>query len=513
MTSAIVIFGYLAVVTAVGSLLARRTQSSSDWAVADGRMGIILVAAGVAGTRIGGVGTYGVAGDVLQDGLWSLWYAVNTFLALAMVGLFFAVPFRRLKLQTVGEVFTKRFGSRRCQSLTSLCVQTEYFIINILEPFIIGSIVSTVLDIPFALGVLIGAVCLILYTALGGLWGSAATNVIHCTVVLAGLAMVSWIGLRDAGGWTALKMSVDSALAANLAANPNAVPAAEWWSFIGPGWAVVIAMFFSATIHTPAASVYVNFSSAARRERTLLPAFLLAGGVAALMPLLAGFVGMLTLGKYGADSGLSSYRSITQLALDISPLLGGIALAAILAAVISSGGPILLSSSTMLVRDWLPKIDGLAQSQQLMALRVTTVIYGLVAALIAWKGQIGSILDLLLLGFAMVVPPAIALAYVLYWRRTTEAASFWGIAVGYGAGLAWYAGIRWAESAGWSAGEGAGALANFAQWGFVNGGGVDPSYITTLVPLVLIPVMSLLGKDVVNGTSTAFRKQLSTPAG
>ena len=94
--------------------------------------GLLLVAVGVAGTRIGGVGTYGVAGDVVNQGLWSLWYAVNTLLALALVGCFFAVPFRRLQVRTVAEVFLRRFGSRRCQVLTSLCVQTEYLIVFIL---------------------------------------------------------------------------------------------------------------------------------------------------------------------------------------------------------------------------------------------------------------------------------------------------------------------------------------------------------------------------------------------
>ncbi len=486
---ALVILGYLVLVTIVGVALSRRNRSSADWAVADGRMGIVLIAAGVAGTRIGGVGTYGVAGDVMSTGVWNLWYAVNTFLALAMVGLFFAVPFRRLRVQTVSEVFTQRFGPRRCQTLTSLCVQTEYLIINILEPFVIGSIVSAVLGIPFSVGVLIGAACLILYTSLGGLWGSAVTNVIHCAVILLGLLLVCWIGLRDAGGFGPLHRAVDAA----LAATPEGVTSKQWWSFVGVGWGAVIAMFFSATIHTPAASVYVNFSSAAKRERNLLPAFLLGGVIAALMPLLAGFIGMLTLARYGSGAGISSYRAITSLALDLSPLLGGIALAAILAAVISSGGPILLASSTMFVRDWLPKVEKLPQRRQLAILRATTVIYGLIAALIAWLGTIGSILDLLLLGFAMVVPPAIALGFVLYWRRTTETACFWGILIGYSGGLSWYAAIRWAEATSWLAqGPSAGSATESAlHSAFVANGGIDPSYITTLIPLLIIPLMSL----------------------
>ena len=38
-----------------------------------------------------------------------------------------------------------RFGGNRCQILTSLCVQTEYFIVDIIEAYLIASIVSEML--------------------------------------------------------------------------------------------------------------------------------------------------------------------------------------------------------------------------------------------------------------------------------------------------------------------------------------------------------------------------------
>jgi Na+/proline symporter len=214
------------------------------------------------------------------------------------------------------------------------------------------------------------------------------------------------------------------------------------------------------------------------------------------MPFLAGWIGMQTLAEYGAESGLSSYTAITKLAVDLSPWVGGIALAAILAAVISSGGPILLASATMFVQDWLPFARRLPSKKRLAAFRLTTVIYGLVAAFIAWRGDIGSILDLLLLGFAMVVPPAVAVGYVLYWPRATERACFWGIASGYTLGLAWYALIRWAAWVGFEAGPDAPLPARVFHTLFVfRGEGIDPSYITTILPLLAIPILSLIDRD------------------
>ncbi len=472
-----VTIAYLVGTTLVGMLMLRRSRVGDDWAVAGGRMGVLLIAVGIAGTRVGGAATYGVAGDVITDGVWNMWYAVNTFLALALVGIFYAVPYRRLGIQTVGEVFVRRFGSRRCQWLTSLCVQMEYLIVNIIEPYVIGRILSALTGMPAGLAVLLAGVIIVSYTATGGIWGSAVTNLIHCVAILGGLAAVALIGLNHLGGWERVTSAVDAALV-------SGGDAAAWWSVAGAGWLPVVGMFFAATMHTPAASVYVNFAASGRDERAVRKAFVLGGLIAMPMPLLAGIIGIETLAKYGAAAQVASYHTLTRLALDINPWVGGIAIAAVLAAVVSSGGPILLSSATMFVRDWLPGSSGWSQARRLRAYRTTTIVYGMLAAAGAWLGPITSILDLLLFGFAMVVPPAIAVTFVLYWPRTTEAGAFWGMTLGFGGGLVWYA---------------------LSQVILPHGDTtIDPSYPTTLIPLVAVPVISLLTPDRVEGKRTFY---------
>jgi SSS family solute:Na+ symporter len=491
----VVIVVYLASVTAVGMALAKRTTSAGDWAVAGGSMGTVMLAVGIAGTRIGGAGTYGVSGNVITGGVWNLWwYGISTFLAMLIMGLFFAVPYRRLALQTVGEIFTARFGSRRNQVLTSLCVQTEYFIVNIIEAYVIGAILVGLTDgrLPMLAGTLIACLIMVSYISSGGLWGAATTNLVHCGVILIGLLAIGSIGIGQLGGWQDVTRAVDAHLASAT------LDHAAWWSFTGLGWGAAVGMVFSVAIHTPAASIYTNFATAAKSERVLLRAFLLAGAVAAAMPLLAGVIGILTMARYGPDAGLMGYANITQLATEISPWIGGLALAAVLAAVISSGGPILLSSATMFVRDWLPSARSSSPTGKLRLYRITTAVYGVLAAVLAWlvSTTTVSILDMLLFGFAVVVPPAIAVAYLIYWRRTTEAGAFWGMVAGYAAGLLWFAAIKWAVATGLQAPPGSGVLRQMMHFLFVNRGqGVDPSYVTTLVPLATVPIVSLLTRD------------------
>jgi SSS family solute:Na+ symporter len=474
-----VIGAYLVGTTLIGILMVRRSRAGDDWAVASGTMGALMIAVGIAGTRVGGAATYGVAGDVITQGVWNMWYAANTFLALALIGIFYAVPYRRLGIHTVGEVFLQRFNSRRCQWLTSLCVQIEYLIVNIIEPYVIGRILTAMTGIPFGITVLISGVIIVSYTASGGIWGSAATNLIHCIAILGGLGAVAAIGMNHLGGWDQMMASVDAAIA-------TTDHAASFWGIAGAGWLPVIGMFFAATIHTPAASVYCNFAAAGRDERTVRRAFIWGGVIAAPMPLLAGLIGLETLAKYGAAAQLASYQTLTRLAVDINPWVGGIALAAVLAAVVSSGGPILLSSATMFVRDWIPASATWTQQRRLRAYRTTTVIYGMAAAVAAWLGPITSILDLLLFGFAMVVPPAIAVTFALYWKRTTEAGAFYGMALGFAGGLLWYALTHFV----------------FPEQADV----IDPSYPTTIIPLIAVPAISLLTREHAEGRDAFYAR-------
>jgi SSS family solute:Na+ symporter len=499
----VVIVVYMVLVTAVGALFARRTAGSKDWAVAGGGMGMLMIVVGVAGTRIGGGGTYGVAGSVMSGGVWYMWwYGITTFLALAIVGLFFVKPYRRMGLQTVGEIFTIRFGSRKNQTLTSLCVQIEYFIVNLIEAYVIAVVIKgvtadTAYPISMGGGVLIAAFVLVTYISLGGLWGAAVTNLIHCVVILGGLAAVGIMGVDQLGGWGAVTDSVNGYLDA------SEKDYSGFWQFTGAGLGVVFGMFFSASVHTPAASVYTNYASAAKNEKILVPAFLLAGVLGGLMPILAGVIGILTIANYGLDTGTAGYTNLTKVATDISPVVGSIALAAVLAAVISSGGPILLSSATMFVRDWLPFTDKYSPEKKLRMYRITTAVYGLIAAFCAWSvSEVEglSILDLLLFGFAMVVPPAIAIGYLIYWKRTTEMGAFWGMATGLASGLLWFAAIKYAIYIEYSVTENSSSLERLIHFCFVNNGkGIDPSYATTFVPLIVVPLVSMFTRETEEG--------------
>ena len=92
----------------------------------------------------------------------------------------------------------------------------------------------------------------------------------------------------------------------------------------------------------------------------------------------------------------------------------------------------------------------------------------------------------------MVLPAAIVVAFVLYWRRTTEQGAYWGMLTGYAAGVVWFALVKWALWIGLLAPEGASAPVRLLVTLLTGQGeGLDPAYVTTVVPLLVVPAVSL----------------------
>ena len=177
--------------------------------------------------------------------------------------------------------------------------------------------------------------------------------------------------------------------------------------------------------------------------------------------------------------------------MDTGPILGGIALAAVLAAVISSGAPILLASATMFVNDWIPAAKEYDSDRKLRAYKIVTVLYGTAAAVIAWLGNISSVLQLLLLGFAMVVP-----------RLSRSDMCFTGGGqLSRACSGVWRPGLQ-VELVMWLFNTLFGGAENATAGGFAQawyelitflGEWRDPSFLTLMLPLIVIPAVSLMG--------------------
>ena len=89
--------------------------------------------------------------------------------------------------------------------------------------------------------------------------------------------------------------------------------------------------------------------------------------------------------------------------------------------------------------------------------------------------------------------PTVTAIFPVAGSITTEKGAFWGMLIGYVGGGVWFLLIKWALWIDLQAPPGYTPLREI--WVFLltrDGVGLDPSYVTTVIPLITVPAVSLL---------------------
>ena len=212
----------------------------------------------------------------------------------------------------------------------------------------------------FRAGCIVGGLVVTVYFSAGGLRTAAWVNVVQLVVLLAGFGLALPFGLAAAGGWGAITEAT------------AAVPG--YWSFWeggGSGWFYVV-MLGPAFVVSPGLlqKIYGARDDAAVRTGVGLNAAALL--LFAIVPVL---LGMMARTAY-PDLGAPEQALPTLLRDALPPLLGGLGLAALFSAEVSSADAILFMLSTSLSQDLYRRVLDPAASES----RVLAVARGAAAA-------------------------------------------------------------------------------------------------------------------------------------
>src|SRR6476646_11302109 len=193
---------------AVGLVASRRGRegSTADFIVAGRQMPLWIAALTMTATWVDGgylLGTTeGAYKSSIQLGIQGgLCFGISLILG----GLFFAREMRRFGFTTLIDPFEARFGKRWAAVLFLPALAGELFWSAELL-VAIGSTFGVLLGMPLTSAILLSAVVTTAYTALGGMWSVAYTDVFQLALVVIGLAAALPFVLNGAGGlahvWT-----------------------------------------------------------------------------------------------------------------------------------------------------------------------------------------------------------------------------------------------------------------------------------------------------------------------
>ena len=415
---------YMVAMLTVGYFASKRTHSVAEFMVAGRSLPVWLCSITVIATWFGGAMMLGGAGAAYDEGMMGViedpWGGA---LALLLIGLFFARLFRRLRIITVVDFMEQRYGRvAGAAMMVSSLFANIMWAASMLVAF--GTIFNALTDVPMEAGILVGALIIILYTMIGGMWAVALTDFAQLTIIMAGLLVLFVVVLVDAGGWGQIYPRLDEHTFRMI---PFDNSLDQWLNYLR-AWTIIGIVDISA-------QTLFQRVAAAKTERVAQNAFYIgAAGYLffGMLAVLLGIIGTVTMPELA-----NSETIIPELAkAHLHPVAIAIFVGAVLAAIMSTGDSVLLASASVIAKNILPYIrrDPSDRLSMLVA-RWSIPACGLVAILIAMKIQVvfNLMVDANILGLAAIIVPFVL---GVWWTKANRTGALSAMAVGLSAWLA-----------------------------------------------------------------------------
>ena len=332
---------YAALLVGAGLLVGRRVKSPGDFFVASRSLPASMVFVTMLAANIGAGSTVGATGLGYRHGLSAWWWSGSAAIGCLVLGWLVAPRMHRLAVEhgffTVGDFLEWRFD-RSVRVLIAAVLWLGTLALLAGQLIAMAWAFEVIAGLPRVAGALLSALILVLYFSGGGLLASAWVNLLQLVTLLVGFLIALPFAWSAAGGWAGLRG----------AAGPEA--AASYGSFTGMGVAGILglAVVFVPSFFVSPGLIQKTFgarSASAARRASLGNAAALAAF--AFVPALFGMT-MRALSPGLGNPELALPRLTTDV---LPPWLGGLALAALFAAEISTADAVLFMLATSLSRD------------------------------------------------------------------------------------------------------------------------------------------------------------------
>ncbi|MEM6316707.1 MAG: sodium:solute symporter family protein [Bacteroidota bacterium] len=322
----------------------KKEENVTDVMLAGRSLPIGIAILTMAATWVGGGFINGTAEAAAASGL--VWVQAPWGYALSLIvgGLFFARKMRRYEFKTMLDPLEQRFGKKMAAVLFLPALTGEIFWTAAIL-MALGTTFGTVLGLATTPAIILSAIIAIAYTALGGLWAVALTDVVQVILLIGGLFLVVPFTLESLGGWTTVwtTYQADKGAAASFFPSQEALGDYYWnW------WDYALLLVFGGLPW----QVYFQRVLASKDEKTAVRLSLFAGVFCLLAAVPAGMIGIAgavadwaTLGIPAPPDSASMLPHVVRYLTN--PWVATIGLGAVAAAVMSSADSSILSASSM----------------------------------------------------------------------------------------------------------------------------------------------------------------------
>ncbi len=407
---------YLMISVAIGLYAARLVHNSSDYTNAGRSLPLYIVIATVFATWFGSETVLGIPAKFANEGLRGVIEdPFGASLCLIFVGLFLARKLYRMNLLTIGDYYRFRYN-KVVEIIVSLCIVISYLGWVSAQITALGLVFNVLSQgtISLAMGMVIGATIVLIYTLFGGMWSVALTDFFQMTIIVIGLLYIAYLVADMAGG--AGVVIEHASQEGRLIFFPQPTTS-EVLAFIGAG---VTIMFGS----MPQQDVFQRVMSARSENISVIGA--VAGGslyfVFAFVPMFLAYAAQLIdPAMFASLINHDAQMILPTLVLSHTPILAQILFfGALLSAIMSTASGTLLAPSITLTENIIREFVPMNDTQLLFTTRVVVIIFTVIVTTFALLSQGMPIYEMV--GNAYKVPLVgafIPLVMGLYWRRAT----------------------------------------------------------------------------------------------
>ena len=443
----IAIIIYLAGMIAIGWIYSKRTSNVGDFYLGGRKLGPLTTAMSAEASDMSSWLLLGLPGVAyisgIADAAWTaIGLAVGTYLNWLIVAKRIRAYTAHVNAITVPDFFSKRYHDKRnLLSCIAALVIIIFFVPYTASGFAAcGKLFKSLFGMDYTAAMLLSAVVIVGYTVLGGFMAASMTDLIQSIVMTIALIVVFGFGISAAGGLGAV-MENARALPGYLKLTQSydiAGNAASPYGFLTIASTLAWGLGYFGMPHVLLRFMAIGDAQKLKLSRRVASVWVVISMAAAVM---IGVVGN-ALSKVGAVESFTTSSEAETIIIRIADLIashgwlaalvGGMILAGILAATMSTADSQLLAASSSvsqnLFRDFLH--IRMSKRTEMVLARGSVVAISVIAAFIAAdpNSSVFNIVSFAWAGFGAAFGPVVLLA--LFWRRSNRAGALAGMIAG-----------------------------------------------------------------------------------
>lgn len=430
-----IIVCYLVGMVAIGIYFMKKNSSTGDYYLGGRQLGPFVTAMSAEASDMSSWLLMGLPGVAYLTGIAdAAWTAIGLAIGTYLNWLIVAKRLRRYSVIAGNAITIPQFFKNRYRDKSGILAGlSAIFIVIFFIPYTAsgfaacGKLFSTLFGVPYFWAMLISAIVIVAYTALGGFSAASTTDLIQSIVMSVALISVVLFGIKTLGGIDVIAsqtssmpgyLSLTSVYNEGVAVSYSPIKIASTlaWGLGYFGMPHVLLRFMAIGDE--------NKIKLSRRIATIWVVISMA--VAVFIGIMGytlskqGYIGMLT----GADSEkvIITIATLMSKSSVIGIVLAGLIMSGILACTMSTADSQLLAASSSVSEDLLKGIlkKDVSEETSLVIARVTVLLIAAMGVLMALnpESSVFTIVSFAWAGFGAVFGPVVLLA--LFWKRSNR---------------------------------------------------------------------------------------------